>query len=102
MDFDVGGRIKKLRLEKGLSTNKLSNAAGLSQSYVRKLEKGECRPTIESLEFLCQALGISFRDFINYTEASLLQLQAINLIWELSEDELEGLCKLLNCKKSHE
>ncbi|NCE66438.1 XRE family transcriptional regulator [Pseudoflavonifractor sp. 524-17] len=99
MDFDISMRIKELRLAKGLSTNKLSNLAGLSQSYVRKLEKGECKPTVESLELLCHALGITFRDFVNYKEASLLQLQAISLIGKLSNEQLEGLCKLLESKK---
>ena len=54
--FDIGARIKELRVAQSLSTNKLSNLAGLSQSYVRKLEKGECRPTIETVELLCHAL----------------------------------------------
>ena len=44
--FDIGARIKELRVAQSLSTNKLSNLAGLSQSYVRKLEKGACRPTL--------------------------------------------------------
>ena len=48
MKLDIGARIKELREARGLSTNKLSNMAGLSQSYVRKLEKGESRPTFES------------------------------------------------------
>ena len=64
--FDVGARIKELRMAQSLSTNKLSNLAGLSQSYVRKLEKGECRPTIETVELLCHALGVTFEDFVNY------------------------------------
>ena len=64
MKLDIGARIKELREARGLSTNKLSNMAGLSQSYVRKLEKGESRPTVESLELLCHALGITFEDFI--------------------------------------
>jgi len=49
MDLIVSKRIKELRMERGLSTNKLSNMAGLSQSYVRKFENGECTPTVESL-----------------------------------------------------
>ena len=61
MNFDIGERIKELRMEQGLSTNKLSNMAGLSQSYVRKLERGENKPTVESLELLCQALGSHLR-----------------------------------------
>lgn len=70
--FDIGARIKELRVAQSLSTNKLSNLAGLSQSYVRKLEKGECRPTIETVELLCHALGITFEDFINCKDLSLL------------------------------
>lgn len=96
MDFDISTRIQELRTARGLSTNKLSNMAGLSQSYVRKLEKRECKPTIESLELLCHALGITFADFVNYKDASLLQLQAIKLIREMSDEQLKGFCMLMN------
>ena len=96
MNFDVSGRIRELRMARGLSTNKLSNMAGLSQSYVRKLEKGECKPTVESLELLCQALGITFEDFVAYKDMSLLQLQAIKIIGELNDVQLEGFCKLMS------
>lgn len=96
MNFDVSGRIRELRMARGLSTNKLSNMAGLSQSYVRKLEKGECKPTVESLELLCQALGITFEDFVTYRDKSLLQLQAIKIIGELNDVQLEGFCKLMS------
>lgn len=95
MNFDISARIKELRTARGLSTNKLSNMAGLSQSYVRKLEKGDSKPTIESLELLCQALGITFEDFICYKDKSLIQLRAIKLIGELSDSQLEGFCKLM-------
>ena len=94
--FDIGARIKELRVAQSLSTNKLSNLAGLSQSYVRKLEKGECRPTIETVELLCHALGITFEDFINFKDLSLLQLRAIKIIRELNDEQLEGFCKLMD------
>lgn len=96
MSFDISRRIKDLRMEQGLSTNRLSNMAGLSQSYVRKLEKGESKPTVESLELLCQALGITLEDFVAYKEKSLLQLRAIKIIGELSDVQLEGFCQLMS------
>lgn len=96
VNFDISARIKELRTEKGLSTNKLSNLAGLSQSYVRKLEKGENKPTVESLDLLCQALGITFEDFVSYKDKTLLQLQAIKIIDELDDSQLEGFCKLMS------
>lgn len=99
--FDIGARIRELRMAQSLSTNKLSNLAGLSQSYVRKLEKGECRPTIETVELLCHALGITFEDFINYKDMSLCQLRAIKIIRELDDDQVEGFCKLMNCNSDN-
>jgi transcriptional regulator with XRE-family HTH domain len=99
--FDVGARIKELRMAQSLSTNKLSNLAGLSQSYVRKLEKGECRPTIETVELLCHALGVTFEDFVNYKDFSLHQLRAIKIIRELNDEQLEGFCKLMDHNSSN-
>ena len=97
MTFDVGKRIKELRKPKGLSTNKLSNDAGLSQSYVRNLEEGKYdNPTVESLQLICDALGITFEDFVNYKDFSLSQLKAMKVIRTLSDEQLEGFCKLVN------
>ena len=96
MNFDVGARIKELRLARGLSTNKLSNLAGLSQSYVRNLEAGKYdNPTVDSLELICNALEIAFEDFVNYKDLSLSQLKAMKLVRKLSDEQLEGFCQLV-------
>ena len=96
MNFDVGARIKELRLARGLSTNKLSNLAGLSQSYVRNLEAGKYdNQTVDSLELICNALGIAFEDFVNYKDLSLSQLKAMKLVRKLSDEQLEGFCQLV-------
>lgn len=97
MNFDVGARIKELRTARGFSTNKLSNMAGLSQSYVRNLEAGKYdNPTVDSLELICEALGIAFEDFVNYTDLSLSQLKAMKIVRTLGDEQLEGFCKLMN------
>jgi len=41
-------------------------------------------------------IGITFADFVNYKDASLLQLQAIKLIREMSDEQLKGFCMLMN------
>lgn len=99
MNFDVGIRIKELRKARGLSTNKLSNMAGLSQSYVRNLEAGKYdNPTVDSLELICDALGIAFEDFVNYKDFSLAQLKAMKLVRTLNDEQLEGFCQLMGQK----
>lgn len=100
MNFDVGSRIKELRMARGLSTNKLSNIAGLSQSYVRNLEAGKYdNPTVDSLELICDALGITFEDFVNYEDLSLAQLKAMKVIRTLSDEQLEGFCQLMTSQQ---
>ena len=48
--FDVGARIKELRIKSGLTVNGLANKAGISQSYLRDIELGNKQPTVEYLE----------------------------------------------------
>lgn len=61
--MDVGKRIVELRERKNISTNKLANLAGVSQSYLRDLEMGQKNPTVEILSYICFALDISMQDF---------------------------------------
>lgn len=70
--------------------------AALSQSYVRNLEAGKYdNPTVDSLELICNALGIAFEDFVNYKDLSLSQLKAMKLVRKLSDEQLEGFCQLI-------
>lgn len=96
MAFEVAERIKALRKEQKISTNKLSNLAGLSQSYVRKLEQNQTSPTVESLDLLCGALHISIQDFFNFPEKSLQELKIMNLFQYLSDAQKESLYGLLS------
>lgn len=101
MDFDIAGRIQQLRSEKKISANKLSTLAGLSQSYIRKLELGETTPTVESLELICSALSISLADFFGHSNASLAQLEAIDTLKGLNEEQLNAFCELFKPYRSN-
>lgn len=94
MDFNISGRIRQLRTEKKISANRLSTLAGLSQSYIRKLELGETTPTVESMELICSALGISLADFFGHSNASLAQLEAIDTLKGLNDKQLNAFCEL--------
>lgn len=61
--MEVGKRIVELRERKNISTNKLANLAGVSQSYLRDIEMGQKNPTVEILSYICFALDISMQDF---------------------------------------
>ncbi len=60
---EIGKKIQKLRLEKGWSKGKLATEAGVTPSYIPVLENGEKCPTVETLDSICFALGITLADF---------------------------------------
>ena len=66
--MNVGKRIKELREKKGFTVNKLANLAGISQSYLRDVELGNKNPTVETLSYFCDALGVSLKDFFDDTD----------------------------------
>ncbi len=66
--MDVGKRITELREAAGITTNRLANQCGLSQSFIRSVELGEKGITVESLRLVCEALHISLRDFFDVPE----------------------------------
>lgn len=66
-------RITFFRNQKGITVNKLANLAGISQSYLRDIELGHKKPTVEVLEFICDALGISLKEFFDDDTMNNLQ-----------------------------
>lgn len=65
---NIGGRIRNLRKEKGWSQEELAERAGLHFTYVGKIERSEHRVTIESLEKVTRALGISLEEFFHLVQ----------------------------------
>jgi predicted transcriptional regulator len=56
----LGAAIRFLRLSKGISSAKvLSRKAGLSESYVSKIENGECVPSVRAFGAIALALGMT-------------------------------------------
>lgn len=69
--MDVGKRLKELREKRGITVNKLADLAGLSQSFLREIELGDKKPTVETLSYFCDALGVSLGQFFSENEVSI-------------------------------
>ncbi len=69
--MDVSQRIIQLREMRNISTNKLANQAGISQSYLREIELGKKNPTVEVLSYICDALKISLKDFFSENDSPI-------------------------------
>ena len=56
-------RLKELRLSKNITQIRIAKDSGLSQSYINELETGKkTNPTIQTLEKLAKALGVSIAE----------------------------------------
>ena len=59
----IGLRIRKLRLEKGLTLDDLATASGVSRAMISRIERAEASPTASLLARVCAALGLSLSAF---------------------------------------
>jgi transcriptional regulator with XRE-family HTH domain len=61
----IGKNIKRLRQEKGISQDKLSKLADISLNTVVKIELDQNpNPTLETIQKLAKALGVSLDDLV--------------------------------------
>lgn len=60
----VARNLKRLRMERGLSQEKLADLAGLNRNYIGMIEREENAPTVDTLEALSKALAIDPEQFL--------------------------------------
>jgi transcriptional regulator with XRE-family HTH domain len=94
--YPVGKRIQYFRNLKGISTNKLANLSGISQSYLRDVELENKNPTIEIVYQICESLGISLKEFFDDETSGLLEEPLIQRIYQLNQEQRKMLLAFLN------
>lgn len=66
---NVGGRVRLLREQKGLSLRALAQKCGLSVNAISRIERGDTSPTVSSLQMLATALEVPITElFSDHTE----------------------------------
>lgn len=55
--FELGRRVRELRVQQGMSQTELARRAGMTQPAVARFEAGGTVPTLPVLERLARALG---------------------------------------------
>ncbi len=69
--MDIGKRIRNLREKQGLSNRQLAVKAGISQPVMNRIENNNRKADIETLEKICEALGITLVDFFSTDEEEM-------------------------------
>lgn len=60
----ISVNLKKLRLDQGLSQEKLAEISGFHRTYVSQLERCITNISIDGLENIASALGVDVRDLL--------------------------------------
>lgn len=68
--MDVSERLIALRQQCGLTQNGLAERAGVSQTHLRRVELGQADITVGHLQLLCDAMGITLKDFFEDESSS--------------------------------
>jgi len=53
-----GKRVRKLRMERGLSQEKLAFISNMHRTYIGGIERGERNPSLKNIEAIAKALNI--------------------------------------------
>lgn len=64
--LSVGEKLRKLRIEKGLSQATLSYDANIPTNQIGRIERGEISTTISTLYKICKALDITVKEIIDF------------------------------------
>ena len=72
----VGNTISHIRKQKGLSQEVMSGLADIGRTHLSAIERGERKPTLETLYRLAIALDIKMSDIVKQIESRLEQEQA--------------------------
>jgi transcriptional regulator with XRE-family HTH domain len=65
----LGENVRRERLLKGLSQEKLADEAGMRRSYLSDLERGVRNPSVHALGRLAMALGVEAADLLRQSHA---------------------------------
>jgi transcriptional regulator with XRE-family HTH domain len=85
-------RIAKLRIEKGISAQKMSVAIGRSRGYIAQLERKHNLPSMNEFFYLCDFLGITPREFFDEEiESPAIYLELMNNIKKLDTEQLTNI-----------
>jgi transcriptional regulator with XRE-family HTH domain len=66
----VGRNVRRVRLKRGLTQERLAEISGFSQQYISGLEQGRRNPTVVSVYEVATALGVNYLELLKPTSES--------------------------------
>lgn len=71
ISLKIANKIKFERMKRIISQEELASKAGITQTGLSKIETGKVSPSIDTIEFIAEALGMSFAELIDVSKVKL-------------------------------
>lgn len=100
---NIGKRIKKFRIDRNLSQEKLAEMIAIYPHHISQIENGRRIPSVETLILIANALNVSVDEILVDTLTRLHSsddIEAMKIIADCNEDEREMLIKILQFMKA--
>lgn len=99
-NFNIGKRIRELRVENGLSQEQLALRSDITTAYLGLLERNLKNPTVKVIEQICNSLNISLVDFFTAAPISTnfqdtLSLQILAQISDRTDEEKKIILQMI-------
>ncbi|MDI9483595.1 MAG: XRE family transcriptional regulator [Bacillota bacterium] len=85
--MQIGNKIKRLRLEYGLTQEELADRCELTKGYISQLERDLTSPSIATLKDILDCLGSSIPEFFNEQKTDQIVFKAKDIFVKDVEDK---------------
>ena len=79
-NFNVGGKIKELRVQKAMSAKELASSAGISFGMLSQLEKGSTQGSVETLRKIAKVLDVTLAFLFTNSNEEFVSNSNINTL----------------------
>ena len=98
LKVNFGMRLAELRLRRNVSAREMSISLGRGAGYINSIEGGHVLPSMVMLFEICDYLGVSPKEFFEFTEPEmnkLFELKLTDVYKNLGADEKEILRRII-------
>ena len=95
----IGARIQKLRKQKGLTQDELSEKVNISSKYLSSIERGKENPTLNTFISIADELSVDIEEFfteIQIEDPKITKEMILSLVDEADEDQLKTIYQILS------
>jgi PAS domain S-box-containing protein len=74
--FNIGPELRRLRRKSNLTLDQLAATSGVDRGTISRIELGHVSPRVDTISFLCEAMGTSLSQFFGVAEPAPSSPQA--------------------------